>query len=184
MLLHGIPTNAYLYQHVAADLAKRGYRVIAPDLVGFGASSKPEAASAYGFDAKQADRLIELLDSLGIDRFTFVIHDLGGLVGWELLDKEPSRVSRLLVLNTTAYAEFRAPVQMRMLAGPLGGLMSSMMGGGMMGRSLTATFIEDNTGRPRRSTIRSSRASGGHYTKVRRVRCARWPSHSFSPRFV
>lgn len=147
VLLHGLPTNAYLYHRVAADLAKTGYRVIAPDLVGFGASSKPVASSAYAFGL-QADRLLELLDSLGVARFTFVVHDLGGLVGWELLDKQPARVSRLLVLNTTAYADFRPPVQMRMMAGPMGGMMSGMMGGGTMGHSLTATFIKDNTGSP------------------------------------
>ncbi len=149
LLLHGLPTSSYLYHQVADDLTAAGYRVVAPDLVGFGASAKPTDHDAYRFD-RQADRVRGLLDQLDIAAVTLVVHDLGGLVGWELLDHAPERVARLLVLNTTAYAGFRPPVQMRMMAGVLGPSMASMMAGGTMGRSLTATFVEDNTGVPDR----------------------------------
>lgn len=147
VLLHGLPTSSYLYHQIIPALTARGYRVIAPDLVGFGGSSKPEAQVAYEF-GRQADRLLALFDQLHVARFNLVVHDLGGLVAWEMLDRQPARPLRMLVMNTTAYPGFEPPAQMRMLAGPLGGVMSAMMGGGPLGRSLTGTFITDNTASP------------------------------------
>ena len=147
LLLHGLPTSSQMYARVADALAAAGYRVVAPDLLGFGASSKPSDLAAYRFD-RQAERVRALLDELEVATVTLVVHDLGGLVGWELLDRAPTRIARLLVLNTTAYDGFRPPFEMRMLAGPLGGVMASMMAGPTMGPGQTATFLKGNTGDP------------------------------------
>lgn len=150
VLTHGLPTNSYLFREVIPALTSHGYRVVAPDLVGFGASSKPGEEAQYGFP-RQAERLLALLDELKVDRFSLVVHDLGGLVSWELLAQQPHRVARLLVLNTTAYAKgFNPPPQMRQLGGALGGVMGAMMSGALLGRSLTGTFIGDNTAHPDR----------------------------------
>lgn len=150
VLMHGLPTSSYLYRNIIPALTASGYRVIAPDFVGFGASAKPEDESAYDFK-KQAQRLFALLDALGIRRFNLVVHDLGGLVAFEMLDGNASRVERLLVLNTTAYRDgFSPPSQMRMLGGWMGGIMSGMMSGSLMGRGLTGSFIRDNLAHPER----------------------------------
>ena len=102
MLVHGIPTSSWIYRDVTADLAQRGCRVIVPDLIGFGASDKPCIADAYRLEM-QAMRLFYLMDSLGIESWTKVCHDLGGFWTWEMIGEQPWRIEKLVVLNTTAY---------------------------------------------------------------------------------
>ncbi len=146
VLTHGLPTSSYLYRNVVPLLVAQGYRVVAPDFVGFGASSKPEDEAAYALPL-QAERLLGLLDRLGVGRFSLVVHDLGGLVSFELLDRAPERVERLLVLDTTAYAEgFEPPREMRMLGGWMGGMMAWSMRSGVLGPHVTRSFLRDNVG--------------------------------------
>ena len=104
LMVHGVPTSSWLYRELVADLAGRGYRVVAPDLVGFGASSKTSDPQALSM-GKQAEMLLALMDHLGIEQWTMMCHDMGGLVTWELLERAPERVERLVVLNTIAFAE-------------------------------------------------------------------------------
>jgi haloalkane dehalogenase len=104
LLVHGVPTSSWSYRELAALLAERGYRVVAPDLVGFGASAKPEDPAAFGLGV-QSERLLALMDRLELESFTVVCHDMGGLVTWELLERAPERVERLVVLNTLAFEE-------------------------------------------------------------------------------
>ncbi len=148
LLTHGLPTSSYLYRNVIPLLTARGFRVIAPDFVGFGDSSKPEDASEYAFQ-KQARRLLGLLDELKVERFALVVHDLGGLVSWEMLELASNRVDRLMVLDTTAYGDsFTPPSEMRQLGGWMGGMMSSTMSGSLFGPRLTRSFLGSNMGRP------------------------------------
>ena len=127
LLLHGIPTSSWLYRDVAARLAAAGLRAIAPDLLGYGASDKPAEHSLYT-PRRQAERIVALLNHLGLARVTMAVHDLGGPVGFEIAETSPTRIAGLVVLNTTAYADaFRPPLQLRMLGGPLGTPMLAMM---------------------------------------------------------
>ena len=50
LLLHGEPSWCFLYRHIVADLAARGHRVVAPDLVGFGKSDKPDQRTDYTYE--------------------------------------------------------------------------------------------------------------------------------------
>lgn len=104
LMVHGVPTSSWLYRKLAADLSDRGYRVVAPDLVGFGASSKPLDDAELDLGV-QSERLLALMDHLEVERFTVMCHDMGGLVTWELLERAPERVERLVVLNTFAFEE-------------------------------------------------------------------------------
>jgi pimeloyl-ACP methyl ester carboxylesterase len=104
LMVHGVPSSSWLYRKLTDLLVHQGYRVVVPDLVGFGASSKPEDPAALSMGA-QAERLLALMAQLEIERFTLVCHDMGGLVSWELLERAPERVERLVVLNTIAFAE-------------------------------------------------------------------------------
>jgi pimeloyl-ACP methyl ester carboxylesterase len=79
---------------------------------------------------------------------TLVVHDLGGLVGWELLDRAPTRIARLLVLNTTAYDGSGHRSRCGCWRGRWAGVMASMMAGPTMGPGQTATFLKGNTGDP------------------------------------
>ncbi len=104
LMVHGVPTSSWLYRKLTTELVDRGYRVIIPDMVGFGASSKPEDSAALDLGL-QAERLLALMDQLEIERWAHVCHDMGGLVSWELLERAPERVDRLVVLNTIAFDE-------------------------------------------------------------------------------
>lgn len=123
VLLHGVPTSSWMYRELAAELAGGGLRVIAPDLLGFGSSDKPDDPAAYALDA-QAERVLALVDELDVQRFTLLVHDMGGLVGWEMLAAAPGRVERLVILNTFAHERGWCPptdlgrnTPMRRLAG-------------------------------------------------------------------
>ncbi|MEV4141669.1 alpha/beta fold hydrolase [Dactylosporangium sp. NPDC049742] len=127
LLLHGTPTSSWLYRDVAARLAAAGFRAIAPDLLGYGASDKPADHSLYT-PHLQAERIVAILDHLGLAQVTMAVHDLGGPVGFEIAETSPTRIAGLVVLNTTAYADaFRPPLRLRMLGGPLGPPMLAMM---------------------------------------------------------
>lgn len=126
-LLHGMPTSSWLYRNIIPVLAGDGYRVIAPDMVGFGASSKPSDPAHYRF-ATQADRLRALMSSLGLSSWTQLAHDLGGPWTWELAHHHPDALAGLVVMNTTAYRDgFAPPAMMKMAGGAMGGFMAFMM---------------------------------------------------------
>ena len=76
LLLHGFPQTHAMWGYIAPILAQ-GYRVICPDLRGYGASHKPADVADYSFREMARDP-IALMDHLGIDRFHVVGHDRGG----------------------------------------------------------------------------------------------------------
>lgn len=76
VLLHGFPTSSHLWRDLVPILAPR-FRAIAPDLLGYGGSSKPEDPSALTIRA-QAGHVRELLERTGIDEFAVIGHDIGG----------------------------------------------------------------------------------------------------------
>ena len=76
LLLHGWPDTHALWRHQVGALVEAGYRTIAPDLRGFGASDKPEAVDAYGLLDLAAD-ITGVLDHLAIERVHVVGHDWG-----------------------------------------------------------------------------------------------------------
>jgi pimeloyl-ACP methyl ester carboxylesterase len=102
VFLHGIPTQAYLWRDVAAVVSHR-WRVVAPDLLGFGFADRPDAADIS--PEGQATFLSRVLSDLGVETFALVTHDFGALVGAELLARDPERVSRLVILNTSFWLE-------------------------------------------------------------------------------
>jgi haloalkane dehalogenase len=103
LLLHGWPTSSFLYRHITPVLA-RDYRVVVPDLPGFGASSKPTDRT-YSF-ALFASVLDALVERLGLEDLGLVVHDLGGPIGVHWALHRPGVVSRLALLNTLLYPDF------------------------------------------------------------------------------
>ncbi|NQY30666.1 MAG: alpha/beta fold hydrolase [Flavobacteriaceae bacterium] len=111
LLLHGIPTSGWLYRKMIPLLVSAGYRVIVPDMLGFGSSSSPKGYELYSED-KQADRIIALMDYLKIDKWTHVFHDAAGLWTWELCKQHANRIENLVILNTVIYAAgFKPPMR-------------------------------------------------------------------------
>jgi pimeloyl-ACP methyl ester carboxylesterase len=107
VLLHGFPELWYSWRHQLAGLSAAGYRVFAPDLRGYGGSSRPTEVDQYGADNLTAD-LTGLLDHYGYEQAAFVGHDWGALVLWELGRLHPDRVSSLFNLSVP-YSNAPAP---------------------------------------------------------------------------
>src|SRR6476620_9444681 len=88
VLSHGFPELAYSWRHQMAPLAEAGFHVIAPDQRGCGQSSAPTEITDYGIGNLTGD-LLGLLDHFGKDDATFVGHDWGALIVWDLARLHP-----------------------------------------------------------------------------------------------
>jgi len=99
-LFHGQPSWSYLYRHMVPIFARAGYRVIAPDLVGFGKSDKPTDPNTHTYQA-HVDWMTGFVRQLGIKNAASFMQDWGGLIGLRVLAAEPEWLSRLVVANTT-----------------------------------------------------------------------------------
>lgn len=113
VLLHGVPSSGWLYRKMVDGLVESGYRVIVPDMLGYGNSSNPEGYEIYKPEY-QADRLVSLMDSLGVKEWNHVFHDVGGMWTWELVRKHKRRVKKLVMLNSINLTEgFFPPLRMK-----------------------------------------------------------------------
>jgi haloalkane dehalogenase len=97
--LHGNPTWSYLYRKMVPVLASAGYRVLVPDLIGFGKSDKPADADQYTY-AKHIQWLSAWLDAMKVKDATLVAQDWGGLVGLRILIEQPQVFARYSLSNT------------------------------------------------------------------------------------
>jgi pimeloyl-ACP methyl ester carboxylesterase len=104
---HGFPEIAFSWRHQLAALSQRGFRVLAPDQRGYGASSAPKDAGAYQIETLCAD-MVGLLDAEGIESAVFCGHDWGGFIVWEMARRHPQRVAGVISLNTPYLP--RAPI--------------------------------------------------------------------------
>lgn len=107
LLLHGFPDSARLWRHQIPVLTDAGYRVLAPDLRGFGRSDKPDDVRAYAMSAMARDA-VAMLDDAGAGSAHVVGHDWGASLGWYLTAVHPSRVRTLTVLSVGHPAAFQA----------------------------------------------------------------------------
>lgn len=98
LLLHGFPELAYSWRHQLPALAAAGYRAIAPDLRGYGASDRPTGVAAYAVPALVGD-VVGLIDALGYKRVHLVGHDWGGGLAWATAALHPDRVRSLVIAN-------------------------------------------------------------------------------------
>ena len=124
--LHGFPTWSYDYAMVADDLAV-DHCVITLDFLGYGASDKP-AHYDYSVD-ESADIVEELANVLGVESAHLLVHDYGGIVGQELIDRELEgrlsfAIDRLTILNCgIVYDAYRPTRLQRMLGTPVLGTL-------------------------------------------------------------
>ena len=99
LLLHGEPSWSYLYRFMIADLVKKGYRCVAPDLIGFGKSDKWDDQSAYTYQSHR-DWLFELVTGLGLKNINLFCQDWGGLLGLRIAGEHPELFDRIAASNT------------------------------------------------------------------------------------
>ncbi len=97
LFIHGTPTWSFLYRKHIAALSKH-YRCIAPDHIGFGLSEKPQQ---WSYTVESHSRNIDLLvNSLGLDNITLVVHDFGGPIGLPFALRHPEKISKIVLFNT------------------------------------------------------------------------------------
>jgi haloalkane dehalogenase len=99
LLMHGEPSWCYLYRKMIPILRAAGYRVIAPDLIGFGRSDKPSKRTDYTYQ-RHVDWVRALLLQLDLTGITLVCQDWGGLIGLRLVGEHPERFARVVAANT------------------------------------------------------------------------------------
>jgi pimeloyl-ACP methyl ester carboxylesterase len=104
LLLHGFPTSSFQYRELIPRLADR-YRVVAPDLPGFGFTAVPEKRRyQYSFDAI-ARTILAFTDALGLTRYALYVFDYGAPTGFRLAMARPERVTAIVSQNGNAYEE-------------------------------------------------------------------------------
>jgi pimeloyl-ACP methyl ester carboxylesterase len=95
VLLHGFPQTWYEWRHIMPELAKN-YTVIAPDLRGFGDSSKP----VTGYDGKTtAEDIYQLVSQLGFNQILLVAHDVGSQTAYSYAAAHPNNVTKLVIMD-------------------------------------------------------------------------------------
>ena len=100
LLMHGEPSWCYLYRKMIGPLTSAGFRVIAPDLVGFGRSDKPARRGDYTYARHVEWMRAALFDELELSDLTLVGQDWGGLIGLRLVAEHPDRFRRVVAANT------------------------------------------------------------------------------------
>ncbi|HQX24709.1 MAG TPA: alpha/beta fold hydrolase [Pseudomonadota bacterium] len=147
LLLHGFPTASWDW-HRMWDALAADFRLVAPDLIGYGYSSKPRAHDYSVFE--QAAMVEALLADRGVAEAHVLAHDYGDTVAQELLARYEGRLAggepglwlrSVIWLNGGLFPELHRPrLVQRMLAGPLGALVSLLMSRGRFGASFSSVF--------------------------------------------
>lgn len=111
VLLHGVPSSSWLYRKMLPELQQH-YRVIAVDLLGYGSSDKPDSDGPLYKREAQASYVQELLKFLRVEKYSLAFHDMGGLVAWEMIDRDlisnkssDQKIKTIFVLNTIVAKE-------------------------------------------------------------------------------
>lgn len=107
LLLHGFPELWYAWHRLLPALARAGFRAIAPDLRGYGASDKPSEVGAYRSDAL-LDDVLGLMKALELGSVRLVGHDWGATLAFMFAARHPELVSHLVILNGAHPKRLRA----------------------------------------------------------------------------
>jgi len=104
LLLHGFPTSSFQYRELIPRLADR-YRLIAPDLPGFGFTEVPtERKYTYSFDSL-ANTILAFTEALNLTRYALYVFDYGAPTSFRLAMWRPDRVVAIVSQNGNAYEE-------------------------------------------------------------------------------
>ena len=126
LLIHGFTASNFVWSEVLLPIAESGFRVIAPDLVGFGFSEKPKDGE-YTIDW-QAQIITGLMGYLGIERATMVGSSYGGAVAATGALDYPERVERLVLVDAVTNDQVKGQLLLRLAASPLvGDLISPLL---------------------------------------------------------
>ncbi len=135
VMLHGNPTWSYYYRHLVTALSPH-FRVIVPDHIGCGFSDKPIRYDY--FLNNHINNISYLLNHLGIDSCSLVVHDWGGAIGMGYATRRIASIRHLVILNTAAFRSRRIPLRIRICRWPLVG---ALIVRGLNGFARPATFM-------------------------------------------
>jgi pimeloyl-ACP methyl ester carboxylesterase len=108
VLLHGFPSSSAMFRNLIPALAG-SYHLIAPDHLGFGQSAMPSVTEFdYSFDSLTGITL-DLLDTIGVDRFALYIQDYGAPIGLRIASRHPERITSIITQSGNAYLEGFTP---------------------------------------------------------------------------
>jgi pimeloyl-ACP methyl ester carboxylesterase len=104
LLLHGFPTSSHMFRNLIPALSDR-YRLVAPDLPGFGFSDAPDR-KGFGYTFEHLAKVVDsFAQATGLDHYTIYVFDYGAPVGLRLALAHPERVTALISQNGNAYEE-------------------------------------------------------------------------------
>jgi pimeloyl-ACP methyl ester carboxylesterase len=110
LLLHGFPESRRCWGHQLPALASLGWRAVAPDLRGYGGSSRPLGRAAYRMEHLIADAEA-LFDALGARRRLLIGHDWGGVIAWSFAIRQARQLDGLVILNAPHPAVFHRVIR-------------------------------------------------------------------------
>ncbi len=152
VLIHGFPTSSHLWQDLV-PLLPEGRRVVVLDLLGYGRSDPP---GDFALDVRaHADRLLIVLDLLGINRGCLIGHDIGGGIAQAVAVRAPHRVSHLCLISSVGFDEWPSrevkmaratlPLTRHLPATWLLGVLKTELARGFVDQELGARSIERYT---------------------------------------
>lgn len=104
LLLHGFPTSSHMFRELIPALADR-YRVIAPDLPGFGLTKAP-ARGTFDYSFDNLARVVDgFTDAIGLQHYALYIFDYGAPTGLRMAMAHPERITAIISQNGNAYTE-------------------------------------------------------------------------------
>jgi epoxide hydrolase 4 len=98
LCLHGFPESSFSWRHQMPLLARLGYRVWAPDLRGYGKTSRPRGVEAYGLETLEED-VAALIEASGAKEVVLIGHDWGALIAWHYAMFGRIPVAKLIIMN-------------------------------------------------------------------------------------
>ena len=99
IMMHGEPSWSFLYRHMISTVAAAGYRVIAPDLIGFGKSDKPSKTSDYTY-SRHLGWITDWFTQIDVSNVVLFCQDWGGLLGLRMVAAFPERFAGVIAANT------------------------------------------------------------------------------------
>ena len=130
LMLHGEPSWSFLYRKMIGPVVEAGYRVLAPDLIGFGKSDKPTSKSEFTYQGHIA-WMREWFEAMGLNNVVLVCQDWGSLIGLRLVAAMPERFAAVVLSNgglpagqepPPAFAKWRAFAKLSPIF-PIGGII-------------------------------------------------------------
>ena len=110
LCLHGFPESAISWRYQIDPLVQAGYRVWAPDLRGYGGTTRPTGIDAYHIESLMDD-VTGLLDAAQVQRAILVGHDWGGIIAWYYAMRHAGRVEALVIVNAPHPACFEREIK-------------------------------------------------------------------------